>query len=289
MGIHNDIHLDQEPDSAIWRVIDGKGARPSSLVPASSPSKPDPLHDLQLLRDLKTINEQTVRELGPLPPGGGLAVREKRKPLRTDQGTAGDASTPIENEEQQTSEDEAMKASHMIAIAALAAGSITCHPAMSTMETTMAANAGRASKEQKLPTTSTHPVSGSTPTDQTHTDTSRERLGLEYKKIDSFVEFRKRLLADGWKPVINPKCREAVVGVGAKDFCSEHPGQLGCRVCDMVPEIIEKTFTFPGYLTTRYMKGGTPLTVLSHGDIQDLEQPGKYELFVDAWDYTDKD
>lgn len=39
----------------------------------------DPLHDLQLLRDLETINTRMAREHGLLPPGG-LPVQPKRKP-----------------------------------------------------------------------------------------------------------------------------------------------------------------------------------------------------------------
>jgi len=39
----------------------------------------DPLHALQLFRDLAVINERTVHELGPLP-SGGLPVLHKRKP-----------------------------------------------------------------------------------------------------------------------------------------------------------------------------------------------------------------
>jgi hypothetical protein len=39
----------------------------------------DKLHDLQLPRDLSTINAHTVGELGPLP-AGGLPVVPKRRP-----------------------------------------------------------------------------------------------------------------------------------------------------------------------------------------------------------------
>lgn len=41
----------------------------------------DALHALQLLRDLAIVNERTVRELAPLPPGG-VPVQAKRKPHR---------------------------------------------------------------------------------------------------------------------------------------------------------------------------------------------------------------
>lgn len=59
--------------------INGEGALPSSLTTVHKLSAPDPAYDLQLLRDLKIANERTLREFGPLPPGG-LPVQEKCKP-----------------------------------------------------------------------------------------------------------------------------------------------------------------------------------------------------------------
>ena len=44
-----------------------EGARPSSLIPVHKLSTRDPLHDMQLLRDVAIINEQVWRELGPPP------------------------------------------------------------------------------------------------------------------------------------------------------------------------------------------------------------------------------
>lgn len=44
-----------------------EGARRSSLIPVHKLSARDPLHDLQLLRDVAIINEQVWRELGPPP------------------------------------------------------------------------------------------------------------------------------------------------------------------------------------------------------------------------------
>lgn len=66
----------------------------------------DPLHDLQLLRDLAIINERTQRELGPLPLGG-FPAEPKRKPQRAD---AMDNSNV---------EDEAMKFSHVTVAATI--------------------------------------------------------------------------------------------------------------------------------------------------------------------------
>ncbi len=43
------------------------------------PNRNDRLYDQQLHRDVQAVNEQTMRALGPLPPGG-LPVQPKRKP-----------------------------------------------------------------------------------------------------------------------------------------------------------------------------------------------------------------
>jgi hypothetical protein len=56
-----------------------EGARPSSLIAVHSLSTPDPLYDMQLMRELEIINARTRAELGPLPPGG-VPERVKRKP-----------------------------------------------------------------------------------------------------------------------------------------------------------------------------------------------------------------
>jgi len=44
-----------------------EGARPSSLIPVHKLATRDPLHDMQLLRDVAIINERVRRELGPMP------------------------------------------------------------------------------------------------------------------------------------------------------------------------------------------------------------------------------
>lgn len=49
-----------------------------TLITASKPSKPDRLHDLNVLRMMRVANERTVRELGALP-AGGLPVMTKQK------------------------------------------------------------------------------------------------------------------------------------------------------------------------------------------------------------------
>lgn len=123
--------VEEEPDPDMRRVIEEEGARPSSLIPVHKPRTSDPLHDLQLLRDVKIINERTAKELGPLPLGG-LPVQTKRKPKTWNPDAS--ASTNLRNENE---EDEAMKPRYAIAATTLAiAGLLTACDAGSSSSTT---------------------------------------------------------------------------------------------------------------------------------------------------------
>ncbi|CBA15585.1 hypothetical protein [Xanthomonas albilineans] len=69
----------------------------------------DPLHDLQLLRDMAIINARVRAELGPLPPGG-LPVEPKRKPAPWPYRPAAASAT-------HPPEDDPMKLQHLAATA----------------------------------------------------------------------------------------------------------------------------------------------------------------------------
>ena len=253
--------------------VNSEGARPSSLIPYYH-HKPDRIYLLQLRYAVEIANEETVRKYGPLP-SGGLPVTDKRKVT----GKLARPSITIESHE----EDEAMKLKQMAAAAALAAGAAACNsptPAAGLANATAPSKAAQVQKTGVIPAGSS---SVGTSTNDSSAHAKRPVLGPEYKKISSFVEFRKKLIADGWKPLVNPHCLEEMVGVNYKDYCSKYPGDITCRACSMVPEIF--IYTSQGYLTTRYVKDGTPLYVGAYGDIQDLDEPGRYGLDVDVWDY----
>ena len=240
---------------------DGEGARPSSLVAVHRPKVIDPLHELNLLRMMQVATERTTRELGPLPPGG-LPVPDKRKPTAPYVDFLGRVAP---DKQLIVEENDEMKLAQVAATAALAVGIAACNPPT---QASVAAD-------------SPHKTAGSTT--RAPEKTAKPMLGPEYKKIDSFVDFRKKLLADGWKPVINPDCHDAVLGNTFDEVCREDPRDIGCRACDIAPEIF--IYTSQGYLTTRYIKDGTPLYVLSYGDIQSLNETDRYELAVTTWDY----
>lgn len=56
-----------------------EGARPSSLIPVHKLATRDPLHDMQLLRDVAIINERVRRELGPPPRSAPQQTPEKER------------------------------------------------------------------------------------------------------------------------------------------------------------------------------------------------------------------
>lgn len=114
--------LEREPDPDIRRFIEEEEARPSSIIPVHHAAAPDPFHDLQLLRDLAIINEQTAKELGPLPEGG-MPVREKRKPrLRPPDAMPVEACV-------NSQETDDMKIKQLAAAAIAASALAACQPA----------------------------------------------------------------------------------------------------------------------------------------------------------------
>ena len=152
--------IEEEPDPDIRRVIEQEGARPSSLIPVHKARIPDPLHDLQLLKDLKIINERTARELSPLPPGG-LPVQKKYKPRPCNADAP--VSTNFRNE---NDGDKTMRFNHVGAAASalMTVGIAACNPSMqATAAAVEAASVPAASqhdaqiKEVPIPTIASEP------------------------------------------------------------------------------------------------------------------------------------
>jgi hypothetical protein len=167
-------------------------------------------------------------------------------------------------------EDEAMKLTQMATMAVLAAVTVACSSPISSVANTNTTDA------EHVVQTQNPPASSSTRTDSSHAKkhasqkTPTQRLGPEYKKIGSFVDFRKALLADGWQPVANSNC-QALLGVD--DFCN------------VIPETFWSSGT--GYYVLHYVKDGTPLSVTLYGEIEALNEPDKSgDLGVTGWEYT---
>ncbi len=96
-------------------MTENDGADPRQRL---RPNRDDKHHDQQLLRNVPTINDQTARALGPLPPDG-LPVIPKRKPQLSRPAVAAMAQLPPPSDEDMT-----MQWKSMAAVAALATGGV---------------------------------------------------------------------------------------------------------------------------------------------------------------------
>jgi hypothetical protein len=65
----------------------------TTALPGLRANRNDPLHDLQLVRDLEAVNARCTREIGALPPGG-LPVQPRRKPVLSKPEPAAQATPP---------------------------------------------------------------------------------------------------------------------------------------------------------------------------------------------------
>lgn len=184
---------------------------------------------------------------------------------------------------------EAMKLTYVTAMTALAVGTTACNPTTTTAANANATSTEHVAQTQKLPVPSFTTVVASSSTNHAPAKTSSPRLGPEYKKIDTFVEFRKKLLADGWKPVINPKCHEAVLGPFYERVCNAEAKSAACGVCERVPEIVSDVGgvgAVDGYNVMHYTKDGAPLSVTTYGDFDGLDESKKDDLMVVGWEYS---
>lgn len=89
------------------------GHPPDDVCFRLRPNRGDPLHDLQLQRDMETINARTARALGP-PPFRGPSAQARHTSRWRDDGATLSAQTPS------THEDSTMQWTSVAAIAALA-------------------------------------------------------------------------------------------------------------------------------------------------------------------------
>ncbi|HEY0502980.1 MAG TPA: hypothetical protein VGD42_05730 [Lysobacter sp.] len=100
-----------------------------NVTEVRTPGHPDRLHDLNLLRMMQLANERTVRESGPLPPGGLPVIPKQKSPhlpaaWRTEFAA-------VKNCE---SEDEAMKQAVAVMALTTAGALAACTAGYSTQE-----------------------------------------------------------------------------------------------------------------------------------------------------------
>jgi len=96
----------------------------------------------------------------------------------------------------------------------------------------------------------------------------------------AYADARKALLAHGWEPEKDARCR---ANVGANEtLCKDTPDLTVCRVCDELPEL--SAYSDGGDAVTHFAHKGQHLTLRASGSISDWKVPGDdSRLSVTDW------
>jgi len=98
----------------------------------------------------------------------------------------------------------------------------------------------------------------------------------------AYADFRTALLADGWRPVVDLKCKANVVGAAYKDLCSK--GSDSCKACNELPELSACSGDAVCMMRFRDADTHRQLEVTTYGDIRDRAAHGTdSQLNVTGW------
>lgn len=98
----------------------------------------------------------------------------------------------------------------------------------------------------------------------------------------AYADFRLALLADGWRPLRDLKCKANVVGAAYKELCAK--GSDSCRACDELPELSACSGDAVCLMRFRDVDTHRQLDVSTYGDIGDRAVHGTdSELNVTGW------
>jgi hypothetical protein len=119
-------------------------------------------------------------------------------------------------------------------------------------------------------------ISRSSPSAATSSSLSGVKKGMAY------ADFRQAIVAQGWAPTVDAKCKANVVGDDYKAQCAN--GSDSCKACDELPELsacsgdASCVMNFHDAAAKRNMEVGT------YGDIKDRSTHGdSSQLDVTSW------
>jgi hypothetical protein len=96
----------------------------------------------------------------------------------------------------------------------------------------------------------------------------------------AYADFRQALLAQGWQPVTDPKCKANVVGGAYKELCAK--GSDSCKACDELPEL--SACSGDADCVMNFHHADKTLQASTYGDIADRNVRGKdSQLNVTGW------
>lgn len=106
------------------------------------------------------------------------------------------------------------------------------------------------------------------------------------RKGMTYADFRKAVVDAGWEPVVNPECRANVVGGDHESFCSGDSTDIGCRICDVLPELDASSGDGYSLVRFRHPKDGELLEATGYGMIEDWNVGGEESrLQVTGWEF----
>jgi hypothetical protein len=103
----------------------------------------------------------------------------------------------------------------------------------------------------------------------------------------AYADFRNAVLANGWKPVVDPQCKANVVGGNHASLCAANPDLASCQVCDQMPEL--SACSGDGHCLVRFEKPekGEVLEATGYGMIEDWSVPGDdSRLQLSKWEVS---
>lgn len=113
-------------------------------------------------------------------------------------------------------------------------------------------------------------------------------LDAVLKKGMAYGDFRKLILAKGWEPVVNPKCKANLVGEGADDLCAKNPQLTVCKICDELPEL--DACSGDAHCLVRFRHPGATgvLEATGYGEVEYWSETGEDAgLQVTGWEFVE--
>jgi hypothetical protein len=103
----------------------------------------------------------------------------------------------------------------------------------------------------------------------------------------AYGDFRKAVLAQGWQPLVDAKCKANVVGGKYEKICKADPGL--CQVCDDLPEL--NSCSGDAHCLVQFTHAGVTgvLQATGYGETQYWKDSGKDSGFkVTGWELAAK-
>lgn len=167
-----------------------------------------------------------------------------------------------------------MKRLHMFCLLVLVGTMTACHSFAPT-------SAPVAPTNQPAARTETPPIAESAGATSSAPSAGAARLNKVHKGM-AYADFRSALLADGWKPLPDLKCKAHVVGAAYKELCAE--GSDSCKACDELPELSSCSGDAACLMRFQDAETHRQLDVNTYGDIGDRAVHGAdSELNVTGW------